>query len=166
MFSLALSHRVLGQLSRKEKACGSLNLPRRESLDLPAAFLHAESVRLRKDMLEGVADEGVQDGHALLGHAGVGMDLFQHIVDEGVVLGGGGGRGEEEERKRGRETALERQGSLQRSEERSPAPSAAHRLLRLLPPLLDVLDGLRGGLLGSGRGFGRSLGHLRRERVR
>jgi len=33
------------------------------------------------DSLENVVDEGVHDGHGLGGDTGIGVDLFQHLVD-------------------------------------------------------------------------------------
>ena len=43
---------------------------------------------LGSDALEDVVDEGVHDGHSLLGDTSIGVDLFQDLVDvRGVTLG-------------------------------------------------------------------------------
>ena len=36
---------------------------------------------LGSDLLEDIVDERVHDGHTFLGHAGVGVNLFEDLVD-------------------------------------------------------------------------------------
>ena len=44
-----------------------------------------EAGSLKGQALEDVVDERVQDGHAALGDAGVGVHLLEHLVDVGAV---------------------------------------------------------------------------------
>jgi hypothetical protein len=74
----ALRDGVLGQLSRKEKSDGGLDLARRQGGLLVVA---RQAGSLKGKALEDIVDERVQDGHASLGDASVGVDLLQHLVD-------------------------------------------------------------------------------------
>ena len=78
----AFRHGVLGQLSREHEADGGLDLAGRQSGLLVVA---AQFASLASDALEDVVDEGVHDGHGLLGDASVGVNLLQHLVDVGGV---------------------------------------------------------------------------------
>ena len=73
----ALRHGVLGELTRKEEADGSLDLAGRQGGLLVVA---RQTRGLQSDALEDVVDEGVQDGHATLGDTGVRVDLLQHLM--------------------------------------------------------------------------------------
>jgi len=74
----ALGHGVLGELSGEEESHGGLDLSGREGGLLAVA---GQARRLQSQALEDVVDEGVQDGHASLGDASVGVHLLQHLVD-------------------------------------------------------------------------------------
>ena len=80
----ALGDGVLGELSGEHEADGGLDLPGGEGRLL---VVLGELAGLSGDALEDVVDEGVHDGHALLGDAGVGVDLLEDLVDvRGVGL--------------------------------------------------------------------------------
>ena len=80
----ALTHSVLSELSGEHEADGGLDLPGGEGGLL---VVLGELAGLSGDALEDVVDEGVHDGHALLGDASVGVDLLEHLVDvRGVGL--------------------------------------------------------------------------------
>ena len=74
----ALRHGVLGEFSGKEKSHGSLDLSGGQSGLLAVA---GQTRSLKSQALEDIVDEGVQDGHASLGDASVGVNLLQHLVD-------------------------------------------------------------------------------------
>ena len=74
----ALGDGVFGQLTRQDKADGSLNLAAGERLALGVAD---ELASLSADALEDVVHERVHDRHGLLGHTRVGVDLLQDLVD-------------------------------------------------------------------------------------
>jgi hypothetical protein len=74
----ALRDGVLGELTGEHEPDRGLDLPGRKSRLL---VVLGELSGLSGDALEDVVDEGVHDGHALLGDAGVGVDLLQHLVD-------------------------------------------------------------------------------------
>jgi hypothetical protein len=74
----ALRHGVLGQLTGEEQSHGSLDLSGGEGGLLAVA---GQAGSLQSQALEDVVDERVQDGHASLGDAGVGVHLLQHLVD-------------------------------------------------------------------------------------
>ena len=78
----ALGDGVLGELSGEHEADGGLDLPGGEGGLL---VVLGELAGLSGDALEDVVDEGVHDGHALLGDASVGVDLLEHLVDVGVA---------------------------------------------------------------------------------
>jgi hypothetical protein len=73
---------VLGQLSGKEEANSGLDLSGSQGVLLVVANKLAG---LGGDLVEQVVDEGVHHGHAAGGDAGVGVDLLQHLVDVGGV---------------------------------------------------------------------------------
>ena len=74
----ALRDGVLGQLSGEEESDSGLDLSGREGGLLAVA---RQAGGLKSEALEDVVDEGVQDGHASLGDASVGVNLLQHLVD-------------------------------------------------------------------------------------
>ena len=69
---------MLGELSGEHEADGGLDLAGRKGGLL---VVLGELAGLSGDALEDVVDEGVHDGHALLGDASVGVDLLEHLVD-------------------------------------------------------------------------------------
>ena len=73
---------MLGQLTGEDEADGGLDLTGREGGLLVVA---AQAASLGGGLLEDVVDERVHDGHGLLGDAGIGVDLLQHLVDVGGV---------------------------------------------------------------------------------
>ena len=74
---------MLGELTREDEADGRLDLSGGESGPLGVA---SELSALRDDLLKDVANEGVHDGHALLGDASLGVNLLEHLVDVRGVL--------------------------------------------------------------------------------
>jgi len=74
----ALRHGVLGELTGQEETDGGLDLAGRKGGLLGVA---GQLGGLEGDALEDVVDERVQDGHASLGDAGVGVHLLEHLVD-------------------------------------------------------------------------------------
>lgn len=78
----SLGDSVLGQLARKKETNCSLNLT--GSNGGPLVVL-GEAGRFSSNPLKDVVDEGVHDVHALLGYAGVRMDLLQHLEDVSTV---------------------------------------------------------------------------------
>ena len=73
---------MLGQLSGEEQANSGLDLPGGQGVLLVVANKLAG---LGGDLVEQVVDEGVHHGHAAGGDAGVGVNLLQHLVDVGGV---------------------------------------------------------------------------------
>lgn len=83
---------MLGELTGEEETDGSLDLSAGDGVTLVVA---GESAGLNGESLEDVVDKGVHDAHGLLGDAGLGVDLTEHLVDEarvarvvGLLLGG------------------------------------------------------------------------------
>ena len=74
----ALGDGVLGELSGEEEADSGLDLSGREGVLLVVAD---ELGGLEGDLLEDVSNEGVEDVHASLGDAGLGVDLLEDSVD-------------------------------------------------------------------------------------
>ena len=73
---------MLGQLSGEHEADGSLDLTAgKGSLLVVGGKLSG----LTSNALEDIVDEGVHDGHALLGDTSVGVNLLQYFVDIGGV---------------------------------------------------------------------------------
>ena len=80
----ALTDGVLGQLSGQKQTDSGLDLSAGDGRSLVVV---GKTRRLGGDSLEDVVDEGVHDGHGLARDSGVGVHLFQHLVDvDGVTL--------------------------------------------------------------------------------
>ena len=73
---------MLCELARKKQAHRRLDFTGRKGGLLVVA---RKTRRLQSQTLKDVVDEGVQDGHAALGDAGLGMDLLQDLVDVRAV---------------------------------------------------------------------------------
>ena len=73
---------VLGELTREDKAYSGLYLSGGHGGLL---VVLAKPSCLTSDTSEGVADEGVEDGHGALGDSGVRVDLLEDAVDVDVV---------------------------------------------------------------------------------
>ena len=73
---------MLGKLTRKDQADSSLNLAGGESALLVDAD---QTTSLGGDALEGIADEGVHDGHSLGGNTSIRVNLLEHLVDVDTV---------------------------------------------------------------------------------
>ena len=69
---------VLGQFTGEHESDSSLDFTAAESGLLAVG---RELSGLGSDALEDIVDEGVHDGHTLLGNTGVGVDLFENLVD-------------------------------------------------------------------------------------
>ena len=78
----ALGDGVLGELTGEDETDGGLDLAGGHGL---ALVVLAQAAGLAGDSPEGVADEGVEDGHRALADAGVRVDLLQNAVDVDVV---------------------------------------------------------------------------------
>jgi len=78
----ALRDGVLGQLTGEDETDGGLDLA---GGDGGALVVGSELGGLTGDTLKDVVDEGVQDGHGLVGDTGIGVDLLQDLVDVGRV---------------------------------------------------------------------------------
>jgi len=78
----ALRDGVLGQLTGEDETDGGLDLA---GGDGGALVVGSELGGLTGDTLKDVVDEGVQDGHGLVGDTGIGVDLLQDLVDVGGV---------------------------------------------------------------------------------
>jgi hypothetical protein len=95
---------VLGQLTGEDEFDGSLNFAGAHGVSTVVAD---QAGGFDGESVERVGNEGVHDGHGLLGDSGFGVDLLQHLVDVDAerfnslsgsllfnsldVLGGGGG---------------------------------------------------------------------------
>ena len=77
-----LGHGVLGKLTGKHEADGGLDLSGGEGGLL---VVGGELTSLVGDALEDIVDEGVHDGHTLLGDTGIGVDLLEDLVDVRAV---------------------------------------------------------------------------------
>jgi hypothetical protein len=69
---------VLGELTRKHQTDSSLDLTGRKGGLL---VVGGQLSSLRGDAFKDIVDEGVHDGHSLLGDTSVRVDLLQHLVD-------------------------------------------------------------------------------------
>jgi len=69
---------VLGQFTGQQETNGGLDLPAGDGGTLVVV---RQTRSFRGDTLEDVVDEAVHDAHRLAGDTGVGMYLFQHLVD-------------------------------------------------------------------------------------
>lgn len=74
----ALGHRMLCQFTRQQEPHSCLDLPTRDGR---ALVVVSQPRRLCCDALEDVVHEAVHDRHGFAGHSGVGVDLFEHLVD-------------------------------------------------------------------------------------
>ena len=75
---------MLGQFSGKEEPDGGLDLPRGDGGPLVVV---GQSGGFGSNTLKDVIDKGVHDAHGLGGDTGIGVDLFQDLVDvDGVGL--------------------------------------------------------------------------------
>ena len=80
----AFTDGVLGEFTGQQEPHGSLHLPGRDGGPLVVV---GEAGSFGGDTLEDVVHERVHDGHGLAGDTGVGVHLFQHLVDvDGVTL--------------------------------------------------------------------------------
>ena len=77
----ALRDSVLGKLTREKQTDSSLHLTGREG---SLVVVTTKLTGLSGDLLKGIVDEGVHDGHGLLGDTGLRVHLLQHLVDVGV----------------------------------------------------------------------------------
>jgi len=76
---------VLGKLTGEHEADGGLDLSGGEGGLL---VVGGELTGLGGDAVEDIVDEGVHDGHTLLGDTGIGVDLLEDLVDvRAVALG-------------------------------------------------------------------------------
>lgn len=73
---------MLGKFTREHEADSSLDFSAAECCLLVVC---GELSCLRSDALEDIVDEGVHNGHALLGDSSVRVDLLEHLVDVGAV---------------------------------------------------------------------------------
>ena len=73
---------MLRQLPGQHQPHRRLNLPTAQRSLL---IISTQLPRLTRNPLKDIINKGVHDGHALLGDAGVGMDLFEDLVDVGGV---------------------------------------------------------------------------------
>ena len=69
---------MLSKLTGEHQTYSSLNLSGRESRLL---IVSGKLSSLGGDTLEDIIDEGVHDGHSLLGNSSVGVDLFEDLVN-------------------------------------------------------------------------------------
>ena len=69
---------MLGKLTRKHKTNSGLDLPGGKSGLL---VVGGKLSSLGGDTLKDIVDEGVHDGHTLLGDSGIGVDLLKDLVD-------------------------------------------------------------------------------------
>ena len=75
---------MLGKFTREHEADSGLDFAAREGGFL---VVRRKLAGLRSDALKDIVDEGVHDGHALLGDSRIGVDLLEHLVDvRGVRL--------------------------------------------------------------------------------
>ena len=74
----ALRDGVLGQFTREEEPDSSLDFPGGDGGPLVVV---GQTGSLSSDPLKDVVDKGVHDAHGLGGDTGIGVNLFQHLVD-------------------------------------------------------------------------------------
>ena len=77
-----LRNGVLSQFTGEEETDGGLDLPRG---DCGSLVVVSETGCLGGDSLEDVVDKAVHDGHGFAADTGVGVNLFQHLVDVDAV---------------------------------------------------------------------------------
>jgi len=73
---------MLGQLTRKQQTHRCLDFARRDRVSF---VVTRQSSRFECDPFEDVVDEGVHDGHGLVGDASVRVHLLENLVNEGGV---------------------------------------------------------------------------------
>ena len=69
---------MLGQFTGQQKPDSSLDLPGGDGGSLVVV---SKTGSFSSDTFEDIVDEGVHDAHGLGGHTGIGVDLFQDLVD-------------------------------------------------------------------------------------
>ena len=69
---------MLGEFTGKHQSHSCLDFSARESCLL---VIGSQLSGFGGDSFKYIIDEGVHDGHALLGDTGIGMDLFEDLVD-------------------------------------------------------------------------------------
>jgi hypothetical protein len=75
---------VLGKFTREDKTNSGLDLARRDGGTL---VVGSQLGGFSGDTLKDIVNEGVQDGHGLVGDTSIGVDLLQDLVDvRGVSL--------------------------------------------------------------------------------
>jgi hypothetical protein len=72
----SLGNGVLGKLTRKHKTNSGLDLPGGKSGLL---VVGGKLSSLGRDTLKDIVDEGVHDGHSLLGDSGIGVNLLRTL---------------------------------------------------------------------------------------
>jgi hypothetical protein len=77
-----LTDGMLGEFTGKHQTDGGLDFTRGQSGLL---VVGGQLSCLTGNTIKDIIDEGVHDGHTLLGDTGIGMDLLQHLVDVGRV---------------------------------------------------------------------------------
>ena len=78
----ALRHGVLSELTGKDQSDSSLDLARTEHT---LVVVSNQATSLRRDLLEGVVDQGVQNRDGSLADADLGVDLLQDSDDVRAV---------------------------------------------------------------------------------
>ena len=73
---------MLGQFTGEEETDSGLDLPRGDGGSLVVV---GETGGLSGDSLEDVVDKAVHDRHGFAADSGVGVNLFQHLVDVDAV---------------------------------------------------------------------------------
>ena len=73
---------MLGKLTGKHESDSGLDLAGRKGGLL---VVTSKARCFTSKTLEDIVDEGVHDGHALLGDTSLGMDLLEDLVDVGAV---------------------------------------------------------------------------------
>merc|ERR1719411_1896740 len=69
---------MFGQFTGQQKPDGGLDLPGGDGGSLVVV---SKTGSFGGDTFEDIVDEGVHDAHGLGGHTGIGVDLFQDLVD-------------------------------------------------------------------------------------
>ena len=77
-----LGYGVLGQFTGQEETDSGLDLPRGDGGSLVVV---GKTGSLGGDSLEDIVHKAVHDGHGLAADTGVGVNLFQHLVDVDAV---------------------------------------------------------------------------------
>ena len=73
---------MLGQFTGEEETDSGLDLPRGDGGSLVVV---GETGSLSGDSLEDIVDKAVHDGHSFAADTGIGVNLFQHLVDVDAV---------------------------------------------------------------------------------